>query len=260
VICFHNHLLPGVDDGAADLEQALLGLETMAAQGVRAVVVSPHLNGSATLEPDRYAGLWAAHDAAWEALRATAAVRVPALRLERGAEVMLDVPAPLLDDPRLRLAATPFVLVEFPFLLVPPGGDQALAALRAAGWLPVLAHPERYPAAGDPTARSAACRQAGAWLQVNAGSLLGRYGEGPRRAAWALLEAGLADYLCSDFHARGSCHLAAARQALLRRGGEGQAQRLLDDNPARLLRGEPPLPVPPLPPQRTLWRRLLRRG
>ena len=58
--------------------------------------------------------------------RAMAAAEFPALRLERGAEVALDTPAPDLSDPRVRLAGTPFTLVEFPFMTIPPNAAHAL--------------------------------------------------------------------------------------------------------------------------------------
>jgi protein-tyrosine phosphatase len=257
MIDFHNHVIPGVDDGAADLPQALAALEAFAAQGVGTVVATPHLSGASTLDPPALERTLAAIDRRWEELRRAAAGACPALWLERGAEVMLDVPAPDLSDPRLRLAGTNFVLVEFPWMTAPPGAAQALAGLCQAGWHPVLAHPERYAGAAT-LADAAEWRRAGAALQVNAGSLLGRYGEGPRRTAWGLLERGWADYLCSDFHARGRCATAEAAAALARAGGALQAGRLTRDNPARLLAGQPPLPVPPLRPRPPLWRRLLR--
>jgi protein-tyrosine phosphatase len=260
MIDFHNHVLPGVDDGAADLPQALAALRAFAAQGVGTVVATPHLSGAATLDPAALARTLARLDAAWEALSRAAAGLLPALRLERGAEVMLDVPAPDLSDPRLRLAGTPFVLVEFPWMSVPPGAAQVLAGLRDAGWRPVLAHPERYTGASPSLAEAGEWRRAGAALQVNAGSLLGRYGEGPRRAAWGLLERGWADYLCSDFHARGRCATAEAAAALARAGGAPQAHRLTHENPSRLLAGEPPRPVPPLRRRPPLWRRVLGGG
>ena len=259
MIDFHNHVIPGVDDGAEDLEQALAALATFHAQGASVVVATPHVNGGATF--GRLDSTLEPIDRAWETLTAAAAERFPGLRLERGAEVMLDVPSPDLSDPRLRLAGTPFVLVEFPYMTVPPNADQAIFDLKMAGWRPVLAHPERYHNAAVALTDAEGWRRSGATLQVNAGSLLGRYGEGPRRLAWGLVEKGWADYICSDFHARGTCHTALAVEALGRAGGAAQAHLLTHENPSRLLAGQPPLPVGPLRRARTpLWRRLLGLG
>jgi protein-tyrosine phosphatase len=260
MIDFHNHVIPGVDDGAADLPQALEALETFRAQDVTTVVATPHVSGAATLDAEKLAEALGAIDRGWEALRAAAADACPGVRLERGAEVMLDVPAPDLSDPRLRLAGTRFVLVEFPYMTVPPNAEQALFDLIVAGWTPVLAHPERYTNASAALADAEGWRRSGAVLQVNAGSLLGRYGEQPRRIAWGLVESGWADYLCSDFHARGRCATAAAAEALVRAGGAPQAHLLTHENPARLLAGKPPHPVAPLRSRAPLWRRVLGLG
>lgn len=257
MIDFHNHLIPGVDDGAADAEQAAAGLATFLEQGVDTVVATPHVNGSLTTSPAALAERLAEIDAGWAELEAAA--RDSGVAVHRGAEIMLDVPAPDLSDPRLRLAGTPSVLVEFPFMNVPPNALQALFELRMAGWMPVLAHPERYANAARDLADAAEWRRMGAALQVNAGSLLGRYGKPASALAWGLVEHGLASYLSSDYHARGRCPVAECRAELERRGGEHQARLLMEENPRRMLEGAPPLSVPPLSAPRPFWKRILRR-
>jgi protein-tyrosine phosphatase len=226
---------------------------------VHTLVATPHLLASLTARPERLHARLAELDAGWERLRALAAAEFPALRLERGAEVMLDTLTPDLADPRTRLAGTSFALVEFAHMSVPPNADQPLLHLKRDGWTPVLAHPERYAGFGAVLQQVEHWRTIGTHLQVNAGSLVGRYGSHAREVAWRLLELGWADFLSSDYHARGRLSLQAARQALLARGGEHQAELLLETNSARLLAGEPPLAVPPLPPRRSLLGRILRR-
>jgi protein-tyrosine phosphatase len=167
MIDFHNHVVPGVDDGAADLEQARAALAALAGQGVHTLVATPHARASMALRPAELEAFGARIGAAWEALRELASAEFPGLRLERGAEVMLDVPGADLSDPRLRLAGTAFALVEFPYMQAPPNAAQALAALAASGCRPVLAHPERYPGSGAAAAEE--WRNAGALLQLNAG-------------------------------------------------------------------------------------------
>lgn len=259
MIDFHNHLLPGVDDGAVDLAQTRSALEAFRAQGATAVIATPHFQGSLLRRPERAAAALAAIDAAWEAARELAAAEFPGMRLERGVELMLDTPELELDDPRLRLAGTRFALVEFPFMTVPPHAANALFELQMRGWTPVLAHPERYQSPGGQPLEVDEWKRVGALLQVNAGSLLGKYGPAPRAQAWRLVERGAADYLGSDFHARGTLHLAGGRAALEAAGGAEQARLLLETNPGRLLEGTPPLPVPPLGPPRSLLGRLFGR-
>lgn len=262
MIDFHSHLMPAVDDGAASLDESREALARMREAGVTALVTTPHFQASRTDDPARLAKGLEELDRGWEQLRALAAEEFPDLRVERGVELMLDSPRPVLDDERLRLAGTKFVLVEFPFQGVPPGAGRALFDLKVAGWPPVLAHPERYTQPGPGgLAGPDEWRRVGAALQVNWGSLAGRYGKGPHDLAWALLERGWADYLSSDYHARGRLGVETARGLILARGGEHQLELLTEQNPARLLRGEPPLPVPPLAPRRrSVWGRLFGRG
>jgi protein-tyrosine phosphatase len=257
MIDLHSHVIPGVDDGAAGLDEAVAAVAAMRAQGVHTVVATPHLRGSTTRRPAELDAYRARVDTAWGTLVEAAARDLADVRLARGYEVMLDTPSPDLSDAGLRLAGTDFVLVEFPFMSIPVNSAGVLAHLRAEGWNPVVAHPERYGEFTVPLA--AAWRAAGACLQVNAGSLLGRYGPGPRAHAWGLLRLGMADYLSSDYHARGELRVAAARTVLEEAGGGEQARLLMEDNPARLLLDQPPLPVAPLPEHRSLLARLLRR-
>lgn len=253
VVDFHNHLMPGVDDGAQDDTQALAGLRAMQADGVAELVATPHLEGMLTGRAARLTERLEELDVAWERLQQLAASL--SMAVHRGAEVALDTPEPDLSDDRVRLAGTRFVLVEFAYMTVPPNAGSVLRRIRDAGWVPVLAHPERYTRLGGASPGAAGeWRQAGALLQVNGASLLGRYGPDAKRTAQFILERGWADYLCSDFHSRTGPWIAASAAWLREHGGQEQAALLMQANPQRLLRGEDPLPVPPLP--RRLWERV----
>ena len=253
MIDFHSHLIPAVDDGAGDLEQARDALMEMWDQGVRTVITTPHLAGALLARPGPLAEWHAAVEPAWESLREMAAAELPELRLERGSEVALDAPAPDVSDPRVRLAGTNFVLVEFPHMGVPPNSENAIFELRMKGWTPVIAHPERYSGV-DPELRVVeSWMRVGGALQVNCASLLGRYGASAERTAWKLLERGWASYLSSDYHARGRCAISEARETLIARGGGEQARMLMATNPERLLNDQPPLEVAPLTKKRAAW-------
>ena len=205
MIDFHNHVIPGVDDGAADLDQSREALAAMRAQGITTVVATPHVKGSLTEDEGAADAFLTQVDGAFAQLKEMAAREFPDLRLERGHEVMLDTPHARLGDARLRLAGTRFVLVEFPFMMVPPNAPQAVFDLKMQGFHPIIAHPERYGNVDPSLDQAEEWRRVGALLQVNAGSLLGRYGKQVQELARGLLRRGMVDYLSSDFHARGSC-------------------------------------------------------
>lgn len=253
----HTHLMPGVDDGARTDGQAREALEALASAGVSAAVATPHVDAShAEVDPDDWERRLQELDAAWDRLRACVRSAAPELRIERAVEMRLDARDPALSDPRVRLGGTGFVLVEFDTLRLPPFGADQIAEVERAGWRPVLAHPERYRGLERRIDEAAAWREAGAVLQVNAGSLVGQYGPDVRRTAWRLLERGWVELVASDYHARGEPQLGTAWSALERAGGASQAELLMGTNPRRVLEDRSPRTVPPLERRRGMWERL----
>lgn len=247
---FHCHVLPAIDDGARDPEQSRAAMRAFGAAGAAAVVATPHFDASLVDQPERFDGRMARIDDAFAALQAWSRVHVPALALHRGVELKLDVPEPCADDARLRLAGGPFVLVEFPGLTVPVQSVRPLSHLRAMGYWPILAHPERYGGFDSGLRHARAWKDAGALLQVNAGSILGAYGPEAQRNADALLVEGLADYVCSDYHGRREI-ATAELLANVSPDEYGLQDVLVRVNPQRMLEGEGPLPVAPV--QRRRW-------
>jgi protein-tyrosine phosphatase len=254
----HSHLVPGVDDGARTIEDSRAGLHRLRASGVGQVVTTPHLDGSLTRDRGLLQERLQEVDEAWGGLKTMADREFPDLELHRGHEVMLDVPDPDLSDPRLHLAGTPFVLVEWQGLRVPPSTRSVLRRLREGGIKPIVAHPERYRGLDRDTYLPGEWREEGALLQVNYGSLLGRYGDLPRKRAFTLLQRGWVDLMASDFHGRPhlSPFLVEARERMAEWGGGGQFGLLAGLNPSRVLRGEDPLTVPPLEVKPGVWERI----
>src|SRR3989337_576697 len=176
---FHNHLMPGVDDGAADLDESRTGLETLSHHGVREIITTPHIQASLAARPAELKRFLDVLYDSWNSLTRMADSEFPDLRLERGVEVALDIPNPRIDNPLLRLAGTSFALVEFPFMSIPPNSTLAIRGLVQRGVNPVIAHPERYAGMSGNLDMIESWRDAGARVQVNSGSLLGFYGPLP---------------------------------------------------------------------------------
>jgi protein-tyrosine phosphatase len=256
VIDIHSHVMPGVDDGACDIDEAVTALSALQRAGVEHVVATPHLDASLTARRAAYAARLDQLDVAWRELTAAVTPALPSV--SRGAEIMLDVPEPDFSDPRLRLDGTDFVLVEFPWAPLPPHSARALIWIRDAGYVPVVAHPERYPDAGDCLDLIHEWRQHGAYLQCNCGSLTGSYGGGARDVAIELLRRGWIDYLAGDYHARGPLPQDGCAAVLDALGAGDLFTVLTMTNPQRLRANRAPLPVAPLPAADTLWQRLAR--
>ena len=254
----HNHLVPGVDDGARTVEDALEGIGRLWEVGIRTVVTTPHLDGSITQIPSVLERRLEEVEEGWALLKEAADRAYPELNLYRGHEVMLDVPDPVLTDPRVRLAESSAVLVEWPRLRVPPATKPVLSRLRETGVTVILAHPERYHGLTRESLLPGEWRKMGALLQVNLGSLVGAYGDAPRKRAMTLLERGWVDLMATDFHGRPHLpvYLDQAQEAFEVFGGGVQFDFLVRQNPARIVRGEEPLGVPPLPIRKGLWKKV----
>lgn len=258
LVDLHNHLVPGVDDGARDIAATLHSVERMTRLSIRRIITTPHVDGSLTLDAGRLDKRLSSVTDAWAKAAAAVGQSFPEVEFRRGHEVMLDVPDVDFSDPRIRLAGTSFVLIEWPRLHLPPGTPRVLARIRAAGYRPIVAHPERYAGIDAQIELAERWREAGAYLQVNYGSLAGRYGERAQTSAFRLLRRGWVDYFSSDFHGHPSLEIYKNEAwAVLEELGAGEALvALCRTNPARVLTDEEPLRVPAMPEERGFWARL----
>jgi protein-tyrosine phosphatase len=252
----HSHLLPGVDDGAVDEDEMRAAIERVYSSGVRLLAVTPHMQVSTLNRPDHAGAAKARIDASWRALSEHCARERPDLELRRGTELMIDDPRPRLEDEWLRLGGSRHVLIEFSGMWFPPRYADVLRSFVDSGFTPVIGHPERYGNLNQGGTVPTDWRDRGVRLQVNCGSLLGHYGTAVRDRAWYLLEHGLVDCLASDYHARGAYPLGDCLRLLEETGGADFGKLLLAINPARLLRGADPLPVPSLKKPQSFLRRL----
>jgi protein-tyrosine phosphatase len=233
----HLHLLPGVDDGPPDEEAALTHAAVLAAAGVREATVTPHvgharfpLDVAEIPERTRELQLLLAHEGI-------------ELELHPGGEIhpagAADLSAEELDVIAHGPPGARWVLLEVPFGGISRRFLEACAAVRALGFATVIAHPER--ASGLLSGGLALLRPemaAGAVLQVNVCSLLGRHGDEAQAAAEHLVRTGLAYVLASDGHGGMRGHTLADGVAPARAAGASavQAWQMTHANPLFLLR------------------------
>ena len=233
----HFHLLPAVDDGPADFDEAVALARLAVADGTSLVTVTPHVRDLL----DR--GIL--HELAERVARVADALRDAAVPLElrSGAELAHDDVA-LLDDAALdAIAQGPpdarWVLIEAPLF----GGDldgflAATAEVRARGFATLIGHPERCAVLMQERGAVAAERRAGARLQVNGSSLTGFHGADALARGLELIRSGAADVIASDAHGpERPPVLSAALEAVV---GDGTppavAQALASSAPRALLR------------------------
>jgi protein-tyrosine phosphatase len=234
VIDLHLHLIPGVDDGARTLDDALDLCRLAIEDGCETLVATPH----------RRRDEWP--DLAEEELeRRLAEIRAEVgdrLRLELGGEVRLDselvggLAAPGRGG-AIPLAGSHYLLLELEPFGVGPDPAAVVARLAAAGWRSIVAHPELTPFLVGDAAALDRLADAGALFQLTAMSLTGEFGRAPRERAFELLDAGHAHFLASDAHRAGwrPTGLARARDEVARRWGDARASALTIDNPRAVL-------------------------
>lgn len=258
LVDLHSHLVPGVDDGARDLAEAVRAVEKLAAEGIRHVLTTPHLDASVITRPELFERQQAEVEEAWFQVVDACMDREPRVSFHLGREILLDAASPELSDPRVRLNGGPYVLVEFPRLNLPAGSEDVLGYIMGLGYRPIVAHVERYLYQGDPVRVWEEWRHSGAALQVNAASFVGRYGTNARQLAWQAIEMGWIDIAASDYHARGRPWITQAMEEIASAGGEEQKRILFDRNPRHVLRGEGLEDVPTLALKRGVWGRVRR--
>jgi len=194
LIDVHTHILPGLDDGAATLEQAVEMARAAVGEGISTLVATPHVR-------DDYPTTAAAMEETVTELRVAVAADRVSLEILTGGEIALDRLESLADDElrRFTLGFGNFVLLECPYLGWPLNLEHAVGDLRRRGYGVILAHPERNR---DATLqRIARLVEDGVLVQVTSASLDGRLGRASRAAAVALVEDGLAHVVASDAHA-----------------------------------------------------------
>ena len=192
----HSHILPGMDDGSANLEESLEMLRMAASQGFRNFIATPHYSPLyRNLCPDRIR-----EQCAWLEGKAKASVQEE-IRIYPGQELFYEdgLEEKLDEGKLLTLADSSYVLIEFAPRTPYPEMYRALQRLRLAGYYPVLAHAERYPALWEEE-QFPELIEAGILIQLNYGSLEGTFLEKRARLCRRLLERGEAHFLGTDMH------------------------------------------------------------
>lgn len=199
MIDLHSHVLPGIDDGARDMDEALSLARAYIADGVRCIVATPHIYpGVFDNEPERIAQ---AHRSFQQALT-NAGLQ---LTVQWAAEVRLTPELlDMLSAGQLcflgRDGPWRHLLLELPDGQIPLGTERLVDALLAQHVKPVIAHPERNKAIMASPQKLAPFIDRGCYTQVTAGALIGEFGQKAQQTAMALMKLGWVSAVASDAH------------------------------------------------------------
>ncbi len=237
MIDIHSHFLPGIDDGAIDLEQSVQMCLQAAAAGCSAIVATPHQRHSRWMNTDRDE---------LEGLLSQIHERVGSeIRLFLGAEIRIG--AGLVSDLQdishtglCPIAGSSYLLLEFPRHRLSFDPCETIRSVRRAGWRPIVAHPEFVPGLAEDLSIAEGLVDAGALLQLTAMSITGDFGDRARSCAHKLLDRDLAHFISSDSHDTDwrQPGLKRAWLAVAARWGEETAVRLTTDNPGAVVENQ----------------------
>ncbi|HVU49285.1 MAG TPA: CpsB/CapC family capsule biosynthesis tyrosine phosphatase [Polyangia bacterium] len=236
----HSHYLPALDDGATSLEMSLQMMRAIASLGFSHLYATPHQREGMFM-PER-PRIDAAYAAVKAALADAGGGPTPAPTLGLAAENFWDS---VFHD-RLRAHAvptydaTPAFLFEVNTQMMPVEMENQLFQIRTSGYVPVMAHPERYVAVQrDPSLAERLGRHAA--MLIDLGALDGAHGKAELKTARKLVLEGLAHGAASDIHRPEDQAGVAAGMAWIRKQrGQAVLDQMLDENPRRLLAGELP--------------------
>lgn len=232
MVDIHSHILPGLDDGAADLQTAVDMCRAAAAGGTREIVATPKATPRHPLDLDEV-----------RAKVAELQERVgDQIHIHYGADLRLEwdtLNAAVADPFRYSINHRQYLLMEFGDDVLSRGAGKALDRFRDAGVVPIISQPERRLSLGKDRARLANWASKGCLIQISAGSLTGLYGESIQLASFHLMDAGLAHFVASDARTLGSrgADLRPAYDFVVYRWGEERARRLFLDHPWAALWG-----------------------
>ncbi len=231
----HNHILFGVDDGARNIDESLRMLQIAYDDGIRSVLCTPHFH------PKRGMAHFRDVKENFAQLQEAAAKHWNDLELYLGREVYFrhDVLEEEKDE-KFLMAGTDIMLVEFSTSADENYIKHAVTDLLFAGYQPIIAHVERYACAVKNKNIVKDLRDLGAYIQINADSVLGKSGFAVKGAVKHFLKNGWVDFVSSDAHDINTRRpvLSECYAYVAKKYGEGYADTIFMENAKRVVMAE----------------------
>ena len=192
----HSHLLPGIDDGAKNIDQSLALILEMRSYGIKNFITTPHVLGD--VYPNSSASIQTKLKEVQEALISKG---ISDVSLKAAAEYMLDEQfTELLEKDDILTLKDNFILVEMSYFNAPFNIYDLLFEIQLKGYKPILAHPERYNFYHHDINHYYNLKKAGCLFQLNLLSLTEHYGKGVQKTSEKLLKENLYDFVGTDTH------------------------------------------------------------
>lgn len=230
----HCHMLYGVDDGASVLQESTEMAKIAFENGTKTAVLTPHAdlhNKEHLPTPEKLRERLAVLKKSAEQLN------IP-INFLLGEEILChgDFIGGLKSGDLLTLNGSDYPLVEFNFSEKFESVNRKIESLICEGFVPVIAHPERYGFVSEDFNSLVKLKKLGSVIQINKGSLKGHFGKTAHYLASKMLREGLADVVASDSHSPfvRSPSLSDAHEYIAERYSVGYADLLLSENPKKI--------------------------
>lgn len=192
----HNHILPGIDDGAENVEESLKLIKAFEAFGVKDFICTPHIMSNYYDNTPETIG------AAFEKLKiGLAENNFTSVKIDYAAEHMIDANfEQLLEDDKFLPLKKDYLLIEMSYLQPSINFEKAVGQILDRQYFPVFAHPERYVYLHEDFKKYRHYKNMGIKFQLNALSLFGYYGKNIQKVAHKMLKENFFDFIGTDTH------------------------------------------------------------
>ena len=237
MIDFHNHILPGIDDGSKDLDMSIRMLRHAHDQGITDIVNTVHYQHPKVEGEDMSFQRISDEINSLQEIIDSAGIPV---KIHIGAEVFyLPNLLKIKEDPITTFNNSNFMLIEFQVYQLPESQKAELYNLKLSGVTPIIAHPERYKFVQQNISIVYDWLSAGCLIQVDAGSVLGYLGKKSKILSERIIKNGWCQILGSDSHDDRSRNFCLKKSIKVVEEWIGsEAHRLVNDNPKAIIRGE----------------------
>lgn len=195
MVDLHSHLIPGIDDGAKNLEESVELARYFTELGFKKIITTPHVM------MDYYRNTPSIIREGLQSLTSELKRQNIDLIVEAAAEYYLDETLEeTLAEKDIMTINGEYILFEFPFLSKPPNYREVVFQIQTLGFKPLLAHPERYPFFYNHFDDYEDLKELGCFFQLNTVSLTGYYNKEVKRIGEKLIDADMIDFIGSDMH------------------------------------------------------------
>ncbi|MEO9570766.1 MAG: CpsB/CapC family capsule biosynthesis tyrosine phosphatase [Polaribacter sp.] len=192
----HSHLLPGIDDGAKDLDNSIELILKMRSYGIKNIITTPHVLGD--VYPNSSKIIKNKLEEVQQELKKR---NINDVSINAAAEYMMDEQfSKLLKNDDLLTIKDNYVLVEMSYFSPPINIYDIIFEIQLKGYKPILAHPERYKFYHNDLNNYYKLKNAGCLFQLNLLSLTEQYGKGVQKTTEKLLKEDLYDFVGTDTH------------------------------------------------------------